>query len=212
MVRLAALAAGAFFLATPAKASFVLTFASVPAGQTPLSLTATDGNVLTFSSPSDPGGFAVSNALPFSNAPGFTGTGFVAGQGLVAVASTGPASLTISFARPVSNISFTFEFKDATGTNLLTTRNFSGATLGSIGTFSTTGTDGQFPIGQVQDAPFNQTFTSVTVSGTVPFGIANLTNTDASVAVPGPVGVPEPVTFAVLGAGLLGLAAARRRV
>ena len=73
MIRPIALAASTLLAAAPAHASFVLNFSGVPTGQTPLSLTTTDGNVVTFSSPSDPGGFAVSNALPFSAlATGFT--------------------------------------------------------------------------------------------------------------------------------------------
>ena len=218
MTRIAALAAITLLAAAPAHASFVLNFSGAPTGQTPLSLTTSDGNVVTFSSPSDPGGFAVSNALPFSTlATGFTTVpGFVPGQGLVAVAGTGPASLTISFARPISGLVFAFEFKNNTGTNLLTSRDLSGATPVEIGTSATSGFDGQFPVGQFNTSPFNRTFTSVVLSGTVPFGISTLISNDLSSPVPvppipAPVGVPEPMTLAVLGTGLLGLGAMRRR-
>ncbi len=108
-------------------------------------------------------------------------------------------SLTISFSQPISGaITIPFAIQDAYGINGPDTLSVT-TNVGQSLTFGAT-PDGLAlgePEGVVSFAPAAGT-TSLTLSSPIAFAIGNVT-------------VPEPVSMGILGAGLLGFAASRRR-
>ena len=183
---LAGLAATAFTAGAHA-ATFNL--ASVAAGTTPTFSITSGGLTATFTSPAG-NGFAVQS----------TGGLFSFGTGLVDNAFFGTDPLTISFSTPVSaEIVIPFAITDFFGpsSDALTA---TGSNAQSV-TFTTSlDTDG-YPEGVIVVLP-TSAITSLTLTSAMgedlPFAIGNVT-------------VPEPMSITLLGAGLAGLAALRRR-
>ena len=196
-------AAGAIVAAaSPASATSVIDFGAfdnaTPA--TPLIIQTSDGNTATFTS--SPGTFATSTS----------GGLFTFGPSLSNASSTTADTLTISFANPVqAGISFAFGIEDfnaeftgvATSGDTLTVDayNSSNTELASyVLNTAPTLVDGFLTVeeGSVYvDEPGVTTLTLSTGNGSE-FAIGNMT-------------VPEPFSLSILGMGLAGLAAARRR-
>lgn len=191
--RLGLLAAGALVLASaaPASAAFDVTFAGQDGAANPLTITSGD-NALTFASSAGPGIFTVANSGLF--------TGF--GLGLGDYASFAGDPLTISLAKAVTGLSVSFGIEDlggASGNDALTFTTNTGYMATLSGTLN--GASISEPEGTgAFSAP---AFTSVTITSANPFAIGAVSSAATS--------VPEPMSLALVGAGLLGLAGLRRR-
>jgi len=195
-------AAGAIVVAaSPAFATSTIDFSTVAGDTTaaPLVIPTSDGNVATFTS--SPGTFEASA----------TGGLFTFGPSLSNPSSLTADTLTISFANPVqAGISFAFGIEDfdldifgtATPGDTLTVDayNSSGTELASyvLNTTQVGEGFGALEEGNVYvDDPGVTTLTLTSGNGN-PFAIGNMS-------------VPEPFSISILGMGLAGLAAARRR-
>ncbi|HUN38889.1 MAG TPA: PEP-CTERM sorting domain-containing protein [Acetobacteraceae bacterium] len=158
-------------------------FASVSGESTPATLQGA-----TFSSPSDPGAFTF----------GPNG-GLFSALGPYVLSSNGAvATLDISFASPISLLSFDFALGDLFGSgggDTLTVTANDGSSV--VRTAALVGSD-FFPEGSLTLSGTGA-FTSVIVTSAYPIVIADMAT------------VPEPATMTVLGTGLLALAMLRRR-
>lgn len=166
--------------------------------QTPLVI-ATGGLTATFSGPStvDPGAFEVSynsSSGPFPTPYRTLDVAFLT-VGSAFGASGSP--LTISFSAPLSAVQLEFALDDPAGAASLSLATGAGGTASARGAFAS---GFRYPEGVLSfsGAPF----TSLTLSSAaLGFQIDNLVATT----------VPEPLSLALLGAGLTGLALVRRR-
>lgn len=112
--------------------------------------------------------------------------------------------LTISFSTPVTQaISFAFGVEDLFGTtDTLSLAASNGQTASYLATSS--GVFGSNPEGTVSFVP-TSAVSAITLTSAKPYAIGSIT-TGAS------TNVPEPMSLTLLGTGLVGLAATRRRV
>lgn len=143
----------------------------------------------TFSSPSDPGAYVFG-----PNAGLFTDLG-----PYVLSSAGSAASLDITFLAEQSDLSFDFalgDFFGLGGSDTLTITTNTGAT--ATATAGLVGSD-LYPEGSFSSLGDLGDFTSVAISSAYPIVIADLTS------------VPEPASILLVGAGLLGLGAVRRR-
>jgi hypothetical protein len=181
---LAAVAAIALTSAAPAfAASAFYDFEAQGGNATPLSIT-DNGLTATFSSPSDPGQFVIGNA-----------DGLAAGLSGNALTETTGGSLDIAFSAPIGALSFNFALIDLLGlggSDTLTLTTNTGATVTESSSLSGL----LFPSGFLSYT--GPDFSSVEITSTYAFAIDN-------------VSVPEPATLGMLGVGLAGLLASRRR-
>lgn len=188
MTLLATIGAAAAFAASAQAATFNLS--SSIGASTPLSITA-GGNAATFSSASGPGAFSVASTAGLFSFP----------VGLGDFASFSGDPLTITFSQPVTDaISFRFGVENAFGAGDILTL---AANTGQTQTFGTSLNTLPFaePEGSVNFVP-RTALTSLTLTSANPFAIGDV-NVNAN--------VPEPMSITLLGAGLVGLAAMRRR-
>jgi hypothetical protein len=183
-------AAGALLAAaSPASAAFTLSFSGLVGSSNPLSVPTADGNTVTFDSPSGPATFSVGSTTGLFN--GFS-------TGLGDYASFVGDTLTITFAKPLGgSLTMPFGIEDAFGTfggDFLTITPNVGAAIvasGVLDSLTLSEPEGTAYI----NAPGA---TELTITSANPFAI-------------GGVSVPEPITLSILGMGLAGLGAARRR-
>jgi hypothetical protein len=202
---LAAATGAAVSVASPAFADFTINFAdaNLDGVSTPFTADTSDGNVVTFNGvpgigadPAGTGTFVVNpGTLPFATfQAGLLDTGFGFNQ------TTNDAvgdTLTISFANPIEGgVLFDFGIEDIggfMGNDFLTVTSNLGPSVVSEGTLSSEFGE---PEGSVFiDAPGT---TELTITSANPFAIGN-------------INVPEPITLSILGTGLAGLTAVRRR-
>ena len=184
MTLLATIGAVAAFAASAQAATFNL--ANSIGASTPLSITA-GGITATFSSASGPGTFSVASTTGLFSFP----------VGLGDFASFSGDPLTITFSQPVATpVSFRFGVEDAFGSGDTLTLT---ANTGQTQAFGTSLNNLPFaePEGSVNFVP-SAAVTSLTITSANPFAI-------------GDVNLPEPMSITLLGAGLVGLAATRRR-
>jgi hypothetical protein len=170
--------------------------------QTPLTITS-GGLSAAFAGPSavDPGAFAVGFNIsngPFA-APYRTLTGAFLTVGPAFGATGSP--LTITFSAPLSAISLLFALDDPAHATSLTLTTDAGGTTSSTGALSA---DFRYPEGTL--AFSGAAFTTVTLSSSaIDFQVDDVRATLQATA-----SVPEPASFAMLGAGLAAFIAQRR--
>jgi hypothetical protein len=180
--------------ASPAFADFTVNFATLIGQSNPLVVPTSDGNTVTFDSPSGPATFFVTDN-------GGLFRGFDAGLG--DSFSFSGDTLTISFANPIeAGVSFPFGIEDAfeaNGDDFLTITSNTGVSVVANGT----------PDGLTLDEPEGNAYIDApgATQLTITSGIPANSNTYAI----GDLTVPEPVTLSILGVGLAGVVAARRR-
>jgi hypothetical protein len=143
----------------------------------------------TFSSPGGPGAFTFGpNAGLFSD------------LGSYVLSSAGSVeTLDISFAAPQSSVSLDFavgDFFGSSGSDTLTVTTGDGTA--TTATAALVGSD-FYPEGSITLATPSDPFTSLVITSPYAFDIADVTT------------VPEPASMVMLGSGILGLAAIRRR-
>jgi hypothetical protein len=188
------ISAGAMLAAaSPASAAFTINFANYLGADNPLVVPTTDGNTVTFDSPSGAGTFDVEDT-----------NGVFAGfnAGLVdfnysTITFVGD-TLTVSFANPIAGgVTFPFAIEDAFenfGSDFLTISSNNGVTAVANGSPDTLALQNPEGVAYI-NAPGA---TELTITSANPYAIGN-------------VDVPEPMTLSVLGFAFAGLAAARRR-
>jgi hypothetical protein len=203
---LAAAAGAAVSAASPARADFTINFATAaaPGTSTPFLVDTSDGNVVTFNGvPTIPGDPADTGTFTVFNSPGLF-NGFSAG-----LIDTGfdfnPTTfneqgdtLTISFATPIADgVYLPFGIADgggSIGSDFLTVTSNTGVTVVANGAL-----DG---------GPLNEPEGTALIEAP---GTTELTITSANPFAIGGVTVPEPISLSILGMGLAGLTAVRRR-
>jgi hypothetical protein len=184
-----AVAATVLAAASPAYAEVSLNFSGLDGSSNPLTIPLGDGNTVTFDSPSGSGVFVVGPTGEFSFADGLNDIGYN-------TTTFAGDPLTITFSAPLTDsIDLEFGILDAFegyGSDFLTITPNNGPSIVANGT----------PDGLALDNPEGSVLivapgaTSLTITSDNPFSIAT---------------VPEPMTLSVLGLGLAGLAAVRRR-
>ena len=180
-----------------ASAAFDITFAGENGATTPLTIASGD-NVLTFTS------MAGAGAGTFTVADSGIYTGFGLGLGDYRLVSGDP--LTISFATPVTGLGVTFGIEDLDGLRGNDTLTFTTNT-GVSTTLAGALNGASVPEPEGTGAFSAPAFTSVTITSANPFAIGAVTSGPST-----PASVPEPMSLALVGAGLAGAAALRRRV
>jgi len=191
---LAMAATGALLSAAqPASAAFTVNFGTLAGDASPVTVPTSDGNSVTFDSPSGPGTFTVAN------------TGFYQsfGEGLGDYASFSGDTLTLTFANPIAGgVSFPFGLEDfgaLFGNDYLTVSSNTGVTIVANAALDTAPLPVPEGMAYINAPGATQlTITSGIPANSNPFAIGN-------------VSVPEPFTLSVLGVGLAGLTAVRRR-
>jgi hypothetical protein len=198
-------AAGAILsAASPASAAFTINWATLNGASTtaPLVVPTTDGNTATFTSTINPNNAGISaGTFNVANTGLFDGFTYGLGDTLSYYGDT----LTITFANAIAgSVSFAFGIEDlfgGYGNDFLTVSSNTGVTA-----IAATALDSNLfsePEGNAYiDAP------GATVL-TITSGIPNTTNSNPFEI--GNVNVPEPISLTILGVGVAGLIAARRR-
>jgi hypothetical protein len=180
---------GAMLAAVAPASAYTINFGGLVGSENPFSVNTPDGNSVTFDSPSGPDTFSVENL------PGLF-QGFSVGLG--DYFSTSGDTLTLTFTKPISGaLSFPFGIEDAFGLNgsdtLTITPNV------GVAVTETTSLDG-LALAEPEGKAFINAAgaTTLTITSANPFAVGN-------------INVPEPISLSILGVGLAGLAAARRR-
>jgi hypothetical protein len=184
--------------ASPASASYTINFGSLMGSANPFSTGIVDGNTVTFDSPSGANTFFVED-------PGL----YVSfGAGLGDYLSSSGDTLTLTFAHPILGpVTFPFGIEDASfglgvdSNDFVTAVSNTGVTIVANGVADGTFLDS--PEGTLSiNAPGATvlTITSGAAGNLLPFAIGNVT-----------LDIPEPISLSILGVGLAGLTAVRRR-
>jgi hypothetical protein len=178
--------------AAPASAapSYTILFSSLLNDENAFSVSTPGGNSVTFDSPSGADTFDVASVAGLFQ-------GFSVGLG--DYESFSGDTLTLTFTKPIGGaVSFPFGIEDAFGTfgpdTLTITPNVGTAVTDTTSLDSLTLSE---PEGRAFISAPGATVLTITTSGN-PFAIGNIT-------------VPEPFSLSILGVGIAGLAAARRR-
>lgn len=195
---LLSMTAGAMLAAaSPASAAFTINFANYLGDANPLVVPTTDGNAVTFDSPSGPGTFDVENTNGVFN-------GFNAGLG--DFLSFSGDTLTISFVVPIAGgVLFPFGIEDASFGAGVDSNDFMTATSNTGVTVIANG----IADGTILDEPEGQLY--INAPGATSLTITSGASGDLNPFAIGDINVPEPFSLSILGIGLAGLAAARRR-
>lgn len=190
-------AAGAMLAAaSPASATYTINFGSLLGQTNSFAVNTPDGNTVTFGSPSGAGTFDVAN----------TGLFQTFGAGLGDYASVSGDILTLTFAHPLTTgVTFPFGIEDASFGLGLDSNDFATA-VSNTGVTVVAGTVADFLVLGEPEGMLSIVAPGATVL-TITSGASGNLNQFAI----GNIDVPEPVSLSILGIGLAGLVAARRR-
>lgn len=180
---------GAMLAAAAPASAYTINFGGLIGSENPLSVSTPDGNNVTFDSPSGPDTFSVENVAGLFQ-------GFSVGLG--DFVSFSGDTLTLTFTKPIGGgLSFPFGIEDAFGLNGSDTLTIT-PNVGAAVTENTT-LDG-LAFAEPEGKAFINApgATTLTITSANPFAIGN-------------INVPEPISLSILGVGLAGLAATRRR-
>jgi hypothetical protein len=181
-------------LAPAAAAAQTFTFDGLPVETTVTPFSSTVGGLTATFTAANPatGGFTVFDVGPDTR-PGVSGNALVQPSGV--------GALLVAFSRPLTNVGFSFATNGPTAVTLLL---FSGAAQVGSATFVSASTPGFFLEGGTAALGFGPGFDRISISTAGPQTQFLVDNVAATV-------IPEPGTWALVGAGLAVVAAARRR-
>lgn len=182
--------------AAPASAAFTINFATLVGSSNPFAVPTSDGNTVTFDSPSGPGTFTVEDSGLFQD--------FAAGLG--DYLSVSGDTLTMTFSHAINGgVMFPFGIEDASFGFGLDSNDFVTATSNTGVTAVANGVADTTILGEPEGLLY------INAPGATSLTITSGAAGDLNQFAIGNVNVPEPFTLSVLGVGFAGLAAARRR-